>query len=165
MSGIEKGLESLGNSITSGLNNIVTGLTNLGEHIVWGIGDLFLPDENFLKNEVAQIRERFAFADSIVATVNTLHDLIETSAAEIQEPPSIVMDINIRGTVKEVTVIDMSWYKPYKEYGDMLFSGILWAFFVWRIFVRLPGIISGASSGIDFVFRRSGGIERSGGDE
>lgn len=166
MSGITEGLESLGSKFTSGLNNIVTGLgnlkdafvtsiTNLIDSIISGLSDLgtflldgikslFLPSDGFFENEVNELRSRFSFADSIIASASGLINIITASAAaDEQEPPSIVMDINIRGTTKEVTVIDMSWYEPYKRYGDMVLSGMIWVFFVWRVFVRLPGIIAG----------------------
>lgn len=144
LSGITQGLESLGSSITQGLSDIVDGLTSLGEDILNGLKSLFLPADDFLDNEVNEIRSRFSFADSIIASASGLINTITASAsADEQEPPSIVMDIDIRGTTKAVTVIDMSWYEPYKPYGDQVLGGMIWIFFIWRVFVRLPGIIEG----------------------
>lgn len=39
----------------------------------------------------------------------------------------------------------MSWYAPYKAYGDLIITGFVYVFFIWRIFIKLPGIISGTS--------------------
>ena len=127
LSGITQGLESLGSSITQGLSDIVDGLTSLGEDILNGLKSLFLPADDFLDNEVNEIRSRFSFADSIIASASGLINTITASAsADEQEPPSIVMDIDIRGTTKAVTVIDMSWYEPYKPYGDQVLGGMIW---------------------------------------
>lgn len=45
----------------------------------------------------------------------------------------------------EVEMLDLSWYTPYKETVDKLVGGFLWLFFMWKIFMKAPGIISGAS--------------------
>lgn len=45
----------------------------------------------------------------------------------------------------EVAFLDLSWYAPYKSTVDGLISGFLWVFFLWKLFSKAPGIISGAS--------------------
>lgn len=111
-----------------------------------GIKALFLPADDFLDEKVTELRSRFAFADSIIESAAGIMNAVSASAAAgEQAPPKIVMDLDIRGTTKAVTVIDLSWYAPYKHYGDMVLSGMIWVFFIWRVFVHLPGIIAGAS--------------------
>lgn len=44
-----------------------------------------------------------------------------------------------------VTVLDLSWYTPYKPTVDNIISGFLWIFFLWGLFKRVPSILSGAS--------------------
>lgn len=65
--------------------------------------------------------------------------------------PSIVIDLgaaqshygyNYGGYVE---VLDLSWYTPYKESVDKLLSGFLWVVFLWTLFRKVPGIISGSS--------------------
>lgn len=41
--------------------------------------------------------------------------------------------------------LDMTWFAKYKPTTDAVISAILWAFFVWRVYVMLPGIINGVS--------------------
>lgn len=40
-------------------------------------------------------------------------------------------------------ILDLSWYLPYKPYGDMVLSGFMWLSFLWLLFKRFPAIISG----------------------
>ena len=44
--------------------------------------------------------------------------------------------------------IDISWYAPYKQFGDKIILAICWALFIWRLYIKLPGIISGAEGSI-----------------
>lgn len=44
-----------------------------------------------------------------------------------------------------VKVFDLSWYTPYKHTVDNILSGFLWIFFLWQLFKKTPGIISGSS--------------------
>lgn len=54
----------------------------------------------------------------------------------------------------ELTYIDMSWYKPFKPYGDLVITGFVYLFFLWRLFVHLPGIIHGSSGSVVSVNSR-----------
>lgn len=45
----------------------------------------------------------------------------------------------------EVEMLELDWYTPYKETVDKLVGGFLWLFFMWKLFMKAPGIISGAS--------------------
>lgn len=53
------------------------------------------------------------------------------------------------GVEGQVKVIDLSFYAPYKEYGDTIICCFAYAFFIWRIFIKLSGIISGVSGSIN----------------
>ena len=46
--------------------------------------------------------------------------------------------------LSDQSIIDLSWYAPYKDQVDGLLSGFLWLGFVWLLIKRLPGIIHGA---------------------
>jgi hypothetical protein len=45
-------------------------------------------------------------------------------------------------------ILDVSWYGQYKDFGDKVILAICWALFLWRIFIKLPGIISGTEGSI-----------------
>lgn len=44
-------------------------------------------------------------------------------------------------------IIDISWYAQYKSFGDKVILAVVWAVFLWKIYVLLPGIISGSVGG------------------
>lgn len=46
----------------------------------------------------------------------------------------------------QVKVLDLSWYEPYREYGDAIICMFAYLSFLWNIFIRLPDIISGAGA-------------------
>lgn len=41
-------------------------------------------------------------------------------------------------------VLNMSWYAPFKQYGDMIISGFMWLFYLIMMFRHLPDILNGA---------------------
>lgn len=45
------------------------------------------------------------------------------------------------------TIVDMSWYAPYKQYGDNVIAMFFYLAFIWYVFTHLPSIITGAGSG------------------
>lgn len=44
-------------------------------------------------------------------------------------------------------VIDFSFYAPYKTYGDLILTGFIYIFFLWRLFTSIPNIINGQGGG------------------
>lgn len=63
------------------------------------------------------------------------------------EPPKISVPLTAAtGSVKfssDVVCLDMSFYEPYKSYGDLIISGFLWLGFGWNLYKRTPSILSG----------------------
>lgn len=64
-------------------------------------------------------------------------------------PPKVILNLSSSDPSspwnQDVCVLDMSWYEPYKSYGDTIFSGFLWLGFGWLLYKRTPGIINGVS--------------------
>ena len=108
------------------------------------IKSIFVPDADFITEKWNDIRSRFEFADSITATGEVLVDILDGLDPE---PPVIYIDLgaaegsyNIGG---EVPFVDLRWYARYKPTMDLIISAFLWLAFVWRLILKLPGIISG----------------------
>ena len=61
---------------------------------------------------------------------------------------------------QKVIVLDFSWYAPYKTYGDLIITGFVYAFFLWRLFINLPNITHGlgGSSINNDIFKGGGKI-------
>lgn len=60
--------------------------------------------------------------------------------------PSITINVPNNSTgVSSVTVLDLSWYTPYKQYGDMVITAFVYLFFIIRLWRRVPAIINGVT--------------------
>ena len=46
----------------------------------------------------------------------------------------------LSGTYK---IIDLSWYAPYKEYGDNIICMFAYLIFIWHIFTKASSTING----------------------
>ena len=123
------------------------------------IQNLFVPSEDFLTEKVDSLCDRFSFADSIVRTGQVLFDGLSGISTE---PPVIYVDLGaFEGSYDlggKVVFVDLHWYSRYKPTVDKIISSFLWACFVWRLLIKLPGIINGASGAVSIV-SGSGGKE------
>ena len=136
------------------LTSIQAWALGLVDALILALSDLltkiFAVDVAAVQAAVAELRAEFPFFDSIIATGEFLYNGITSG-----EPPVIYAYLqNAEGRYNwgtTVAVLDMSFYSRYKATGDAILSAALYAFFGWRTFVRLPGIISGAGSDIKEV--------------
>lgn len=106
--------------------------------------DLFVPDEENINNKLNEIKGKFAFVDNIKNSANSIKELL----TNVNSAPTFKVNLGETKYTeeKEVTIIDLSFYAPYKQYGDMFISAFMYLFFIWRVFVHLPNIISGVGS-------------------
>ena len=122
----------------------------LAETLLEGIKAIFVPSEDFLTEKVEALRAEFSFADSIMSAGELVGGTLQSLDTS---PPVIYIDLGAsRGSYQlggEVPFIDLRWYAEYKPTVDTLLSALLWIVFIWRLFVKLPGIISGMPG--DFV--------------
>lgn len=104
---------------------------------------LFVPSEARLNAIPNTVKSKFAFIDDIKTAVNSISDLLNSTG----NPPVITVNVGSTKYTDEtnIKVIDMSWYAPYKPYGDLVATGFAYVFFIWYIFINLPGIIMGSS--------------------
>ena len=114
----------------------------LADTLLNGIKAIFVPSEDFLTEKVEALRERFEWIDPFITMADALSG--EISAGE---PPVIYVHLgNAEGKYNwggTVTFLDLSWYSRYKPVGDAVISGFLWAWFVWRMYLKIPGLIAG----------------------
>ena len=104
---------------------------------------LFVPDESNVDDLTNTIDEKFGFIDSIKLCIETIQDMINNI-----ENGSAVFDVDIDSPYYsgDVTLFDLSWYSPFKTYGDLVFTGFAYVFFVFRLYKSIPNIINGFSS-------------------
>lgn len=127
-----------------------TGLEGIIFRAVSGVmTDVFVPDEAVALEKVGEIKEYFKFKDDVEDIVSEF----EKKVFGIKPSPILKIPIG-KPTSKKYNfgtgnyiIIDVSWYAQYKDFGDKIILAFAWAFFIWRIFVLMPGIISGGVGG------------------
>lgn len=126
-------------------------LTSAADYIARSIKNIFVPDKDFLSDKVQSIRDKFGIVDSVTGTVDILEDFFVDVASGV--PPKIEIDLSKADSQYDygasAYALDMEWYAKYKPTVDVVLSAIIWVLFAWRIFVRMPSIISGFSSNVD----------------
>lgn len=127
----------------------------LANTILAGIRDIFVPSSDYLSAKVDALCAEFSFADSITKTANGLIDGLRGVSTE---PPVIYIDLSANtgpyDLGGEVPFLDLRWYAAYKPTVDTIISAFLWACFIWRMFLKLPGIINGAAGTFSLIHSR-----------
>lgn len=105
---------------------------------------LFVPSEERINAIIETVKVKFSFVDSVITAVNSIKDIVNNLGVA----PKITL--NLKETkyteAQNVVVFDLSWYAPYKTYGDLLITGFIYLMFLWRLFIKLPNIINGIGS-------------------
>lgn len=106
--------------------------------------DLFVPSDNYFSDKISEVQNKFTFIEQISNSVNSIKELF----ANINNSPTLSVSL---GSTKynekmEVNIIDLNWYAPYKQYGDMFISAFMYIFFIWRVYFNLSNTINGVSS-------------------
>lgn len=117
---------------------------------------LFVPGEDVINGFVNSVKSHFGFVDTIKDTAKTIEDMFSDS----ENLPKITLTLPENKWYNgQIVVMDLSWYSQYKQYGDLIISAFIYVFFLWRIFVNLPNIISGDAGAINDVSISSSDIE------
>lgn len=147
-SNISSNFSNLGTNLSSWLSYINPGSENfLGKKIIELLSDLFnylfIPTEDNVTELQETVNNKFKFIDSIELAINDIKDMLENVKNGSSE---FKIDIDSEYYKGEVVLFDLSWYSPFKRYGDLLITGFAYFFFVLRVFRAIPGIINGTSS-------------------
>lgn len=116
---------------------------------------LFTPTQSNVDSLQNTVNEKFGFIESIKIAVEDIQDMIENIENGTSE---FTLDIESDVYEGEVVLFDLAWYAPFKAYGDLVFTGFAYVFFVWRFYRSIPNIING----VGFI---GGAIGRGGGDD
>ena len=84
--------------------------------------------------------------DSINSTVNEIVGVVQN---EDSVPTFYIDTLENKYYNGQLKIIDLTWYAPYKTYGDSIICCFVYAFFFWRIFINLSNIINGAGGAVD----------------
>lgn len=132
----------------------------LGKKIIELLGDLlkalFVPSEDVINDLVNSVKSHFGFVDTIKDTAKTIQNMFDNT----DNLPKITLTLPENKWYNgQIVVMDLSWYAPYKQYGDLIISAFIYVFFLWRIFINLPSIISGGAGAVNDVSIASSDIE------
>lgn len=139
------------------MDNVVGGIEKGVGKLLGGLSDLlkglFVPRDGYFQERIDEIRSEFVLMDSVMATVDEIQSFFNESSFD--EAPKISINMgNSRGQFnygKTSYALDLSWYKEYKPSVDIILSGIMWLFFIWRVFIGLPSILGGVGTSISFA--------------
>lgn len=91
----------------------------------------------------------FDFVDNVKNSVFEIYKAMTTT----KEAPKFTLELNHEYLSGKTVVLDLSWYAPYKTYGDTVICLFVYIAFIWHVFKVAPGIISG-SSGANSTFEK-----------
>ena len=106
--------------------------------------DLFTPNTDAMEEILNDFSDRFPWTTVLFDYSRDLGRIFDDS-----EPPKIYIHFqdsedNRFHKVGTQVIFDASWYEPYKPTGDAILSVFIYAFFLWKLFKRIPDILSGA---------------------
>jgi len=141
-------------------SKIDEGLHNLSSNIVGNLAEISqeaeqreLEEENknefnaeeagsSINNSFSEVKNKFGFSNEVTNNVNEMINAI-TNTSEL---PKFVLNVSSPVYTGEVTVIDFSWYEPYKTFGDNIICIFAYSTFLWHVFLKLPDIINGVGA-------------------
>ena len=105
----------------------------------------FVPDEDKVRIFFDDFNHKFSFVDDMKTNIENVKKYV------FGVTPSPILKIPIMKTESKYDygfgdyfIIDVSWYAKYRPYGDLVILAFAWLMFIWRVFISLPGIISGS---------------------
>lgn len=101
---------------------------------------LFIPNQNSFVAIKNAIDEKLGFVESVKIAFNSVKQMLEGVVAA----PRLTYSVNTPIYTGELTFLDMEFYRPFKPYGDLVFTGFAYVLFVYRLYIRLAGIINGS---------------------
>lgn len=162
LSNIKQGFENVKNNFTDLLKKVAElwlEINTLPLRIQEKVKELFeyffLPDEELTNQRLDQIRERFAFVDTLAGNGEAIIGFLQNASGA--KAPVITISLgSYKGSFNYGSgdiVIDFAWYEPYKPMVDNIIAGIIWAVWLWHMYKRIPDIIAGNSMTTASVLR------------
>lgn len=103
----------------------------------------FSSDYDSVTGELSGIKERFSFYNDVKKNVNDMVNAI----TDVDSVPKYYLNVSSKWYSGQITIVDLSWYEPYKDLGDNVICIFAYLSFLWNIFIKLPDIIQGAGAG------------------
>lgn len=136
-------------SETNGLlGNIISGLSSLAQNILSGIEHIFVPQQGYFDNKIAQVKAKFSWYEDIVDAWTEFKTALNNVSAD--SPPSITLSLDNRTFFGRPigsgsgTALVLDWMITYRNTIRNLLTAFMWIFFLWRLYCHIPNIISGS---------------------
>lgn len=117
--------------------------TTIGNLIKGILTEIFVPNFDKANSLIDLYSSKFGWVEDIYIFVRDFFDNLFTD-----NPPKVPIHLgNAEGKYKyggDGYVLDMTWYARYKPSVDVILSSVMWIFFLWRLFKRIPDILSGS---------------------
>lgn len=117
--------------------------------ILAALAAAFVPAAGYWDAKIAACMAAFPLFNSIVSTGRGLGGFFSGLGAR---PPVIYIDLGNSASWSiggRQVFLDLTWYAQYKPTVDTILAGFLWGLFLWRLFLRLPGLLRGEGGTID----------------
>lgn len=72
--------------------------------------------------------------------------IVYHTVSDVSTAPTFSINLNSKYLTGTYTIIDLSWYAPYKQYGDSVITMFFYLGFIWHVFTKLASIISGSDT-------------------
>lgn len=147
-------LKQLCEAIATGFNAVCTAIGNIASAIGNAIGNvlqsvlqfLFIPQQSSVDNLVNSVTSKFGFVDSLNTGISQIQSMLQNNT----NLPVFTLNLPQNDWYNgEVTILDLNWYAPYKQYGDIVIAAFIYVFFAWRMYIKLSDIINGVGGSID----------------
>ena len=140
-----------GDSNTQG-NNVVDENTPQGIMGLLGnlLESLFVPSQERLDAISNLVSGKFAFVDTLKNVIPTISN---TFSENMLNSPTLSMNLNSTKYTNagNYTILDFTWYAPYKQYGDLILTAFIYIFYFWRLFIHLPSVIHGTAGDVHII--------------
>lgn len=115
----------------------------ISDAIAVALTAVFIPAAGYWEAKVVALQAAFPLFNAIILSANSLRGFFQGLGSR---PPIIYIDLGNSASWAmggKTIFLDLTWYSQYKPTMDTVLSAFLWIFALWRIFLRLPGLIRG----------------------
>lgn len=150
-------LKGLLDAIISLLTAIRDGILSIPQAIAKAIAAVFTPSAEATASLQGIAAEHLPIAADLADISNRVVSTIESPSGSGGLGYTLSVDLgkHVGGGWSDtvITLLDVSWYKPYKSLVDDTIVGLAWLLFLWNLYGALPSIIHGMASGLNVTSR------------
>ena len=127
---------------------------NFWDTITSFFSSMFVPDEQKMYEVHQVVADKFGFVDAIIAGVNSMYNIINNIG--VAEGYYIDLPASKYTPMMKIKIIDLTWYQPFKSYGDTILTGFIYIIYLWRLFIHIPNIVHGSGGDMNTIIRNGG---------